>query len=409
MTDLRPLPGACGPCSSRCTSSATLPLRRRAPSSRRACADSGAATSPDGRRRSAGRRSARDRRILLLRARHGHQGAARRLGTGQPGRGDQVREAGAVAARTRLLGLTDGEPVPGPISVSRRPAGRRGRARRHRRPHARRLERGACRVPAEPLARLWHAATVLREHRGDGHIAALVAADIDGLQRRSPCGRAHPWPQTAGTATRRRSSVRRPARGACRCSPPVAGPTMSGMRLPAGCSDAACSRARRRGHCGRQGAAPEHRGSRPTRLLRGRGRDCQAPGPMSSPTCCCRSPARARPCCRSRTRWEYPPRRQLNPTPSLPPGDLADEHHSSVRRWLTWPIQPSCPTPIRYSRACGRPRRSRTSTAPSWSSAGMPTARQCCVIQGPAASGTSPWSRRPDAAAHSGAAVVPVA
>ncbi len=34
-------------------------------------------------------------------------------------------------------------------------------------------------VPAEPLARLWHAATVLREHRGDGHIAALVAADID--------------------------------------------------------------------------------------------------------------------------------------------------------------------------------------------------------------------------------------
>jgi hypothetical protein len=34
-------------------------------------------------------------------------------------------------------------------------------------------------VPSEPLARLWHAATVLREHRGDGHIAALVAADID--------------------------------------------------------------------------------------------------------------------------------------------------------------------------------------------------------------------------------------
>src|SRR5262249_12067381 len=35
-------------------------------------------------------------------------------------------------------------------------------------------------VPDEPLARLWHAATVLREHRGDGHFAALVAADVDG-------------------------------------------------------------------------------------------------------------------------------------------------------------------------------------------------------------------------------------
>lgn len=35
--------------------------------------------------------------------------------------------------------------------------------------------------PTEPLARLWHATTVLREHRGDGHIVACVAADLDGL------------------------------------------------------------------------------------------------------------------------------------------------------------------------------------------------------------------------------------
>ncbi len=35
-------------------------------------------------------------------------------------------------------------------------------------------------VPEDGLARLWHAATVLREHRGDGHFAALAAADIDG-------------------------------------------------------------------------------------------------------------------------------------------------------------------------------------------------------------------------------------
>jgi hypothetical protein len=31
-------------------------------------------------------------------------------------------------------------------------------------------------------ARLWQAATILREHRGDGHFAALAAADIDGCE-----------------------------------------------------------------------------------------------------------------------------------------------------------------------------------------------------------------------------------
>lgn len=54
---------------------------------------------------------------------------------------------------------------------------------------------GACRVPGRPLfaahadlpwpdephLRLWHAATLLREYRGDGHIAALLAADLGGL------------------------------------------------------------------------------------------------------------------------------------------------------------------------------------------------------------------------------------
>jgi hypothetical protein len=37
-------------------------------------------------------------------------------------------------------------------------------------------------VPQEGLARLWQAATVLREHRGDGHFSALAAADIDGCE-----------------------------------------------------------------------------------------------------------------------------------------------------------------------------------------------------------------------------------
>jgi hypothetical protein len=35
--------------------------------------------------------------------------------------------------------------------------------------------------PGTPLLRLWHAATLLREHRGDGHVAATLAAGLDGL------------------------------------------------------------------------------------------------------------------------------------------------------------------------------------------------------------------------------------
>ncbi|BBY30410.1 SCO6745 family protein [Mycolicibacterium sediminis] len=34
--------------------------------------------------------------------------------------------------------------------------------------------------PDEPVARLWHAATLLREHRGDGHVAVLLANGIGG-------------------------------------------------------------------------------------------------------------------------------------------------------------------------------------------------------------------------------------
>jgi hypothetical protein len=37
-------------------------------------------------------------------------------------------------------------------------------------------------MPAEPVARLWYAANMLREHRGDGHIAALVSEQIGGTE-----------------------------------------------------------------------------------------------------------------------------------------------------------------------------------------------------------------------------------
>lgn len=37
-------------------------------------------------------------------------------------------------------------------------------------------------LPDHPIAALWHLATCLREHRGDGHVALLVAEGISGLE-----------------------------------------------------------------------------------------------------------------------------------------------------------------------------------------------------------------------------------
>jgi len=57
--------------------------------------------------------------------------------------------------------------------------------------------------PAEPHLALWHGATVLREHRGDGHLAALRSAGLDGCQ-------AHVSLVATGAVPR---SVIQPARG----------------------------------------------------------------------------------------------------------------------------------------------------------------------------------------------------
>jgi hypothetical protein len=91
----------------------------------------------------------------------------------------RVRTAGAVAGIRRLTGIPACDAVPEPVHeaadllaaaiTSLEPAGRAIAA-----PN---MELA---VPDEPVARLWHAATLLREHRFDGHVAALVAADIDG-------------------------------------------------------------------------------------------------------------------------------------------------------------------------------------------------------------------------------------
>jgi hypothetical protein len=88
-----------------------------------------------------------------------------------------VRQAGAVAALRRLLeaaGVPPATIAAVADQLAEQAAGLNAAG------HVLGAANAALPVPDEPLARLWYAATVLREHRGDGHVAALVAADLDG-------------------------------------------------------------------------------------------------------------------------------------------------------------------------------------------------------------------------------------
>ncbi|MGN6791774.1 MAG: SCO6745 family protein [Streptosporangiaceae bacterium] len=87
-----------------------------------------------------------------------------------------VREAGAVSALTRVLGdLTEAAGVAADmLAVAADGVDCSGRVLA--------AANASLPVPSGPVARLWHAATVLREHRGDGHFAALLAADVDGCE-----------------------------------------------------------------------------------------------------------------------------------------------------------------------------------------------------------------------------------
>ena len=87
-----------------------------------------------------------------------------------------VREAGATAALRRLLGGREAEAAKAADLLWRAAenldfAGRALAAANAELP-----------VSGDPLTRLWQATTLLREHRGDGHFAALAAADIDGCE-----------------------------------------------------------------------------------------------------------------------------------------------------------------------------------------------------------------------------------
>jgi hypothetical protein len=87
-----------------------------------------------------------------------------------------VREAGAAASLRRLLGGREAEAA--------KAAGLLWRAIEDLDFAGRVLSAANSELPVsgESLTRLWQATTLLREHRGDGHFAALAAADIDGCE-----------------------------------------------------------------------------------------------------------------------------------------------------------------------------------------------------------------------------------
>ncbi|GAB3747108.1 SCO6745 family protein [Microlunatus parietis] len=89
-----------------------------------------------------------------------------------------ARERGCAAALRRILGdLADGPAVP-------RAADLMVAAAAGAPTEARPLFAGlrALPVPEEPVARLWHSATLLREYRGDCHNLALAVAGIGGTE-----------------------------------------------------------------------------------------------------------------------------------------------------------------------------------------------------------------------------------
>lgn len=87
-----------------------------------------------------------------------------------------AREAGAVDALNRLLGgATDAVTLAADmLAMAASDLDSSGRVLGG--------ANAAMPTPDDPLARLWHAATVLREHRGDGHFATLLTADINGCE-----------------------------------------------------------------------------------------------------------------------------------------------------------------------------------------------------------------------------------
>lgn len=98
--------------------------------------------------------------------------------TATPEAAHAARERGCVAALRRILGdlaespgLARAADLLAKASVSAPTEGRIMYAGLRALP-----------MPEGPVARLWHAANMLREHRGDGHVVALVSERVGGIE-----------------------------------------------------------------------------------------------------------------------------------------------------------------------------------------------------------------------------------
>jgi hypothetical protein len=91
-----------------------------------------------------------------------------------------ARFAAARASLTRLLGGEDAAAAPEVTELGDLLAEACGVLT----PEGRPLYAGHADLawPADPVSRLWHAASLLREWRGDGHVAALVRHELSGLE-----------------------------------------------------------------------------------------------------------------------------------------------------------------------------------------------------------------------------------
>ncbi|MFD0399680.1 hypothetical protein ACFVHI_16575 [Kitasatospora sp. NPDC127121] len=88
-----------------------------------------------------------------------------------------ARLKGSAAALARLLEHVDPAQVELVVEALERAAGRLDCVGR-----VLAAANAALPRPSGLYERLWQAATVMREHRGDGHVAALVAAGLDGCE-----------------------------------------------------------------------------------------------------------------------------------------------------------------------------------------------------------------------------------
>ena len=96
----------------------------------------------------------------------------------------RVRREGAVAALRGLLATQEGEVKAAAGLLEQALDGLDHPGRVLAAANAALVEGGNAAASSgdDDLSRLWQAATTLREHRGDGHFAALVAAGVDGCE-----------------------------------------------------------------------------------------------------------------------------------------------------------------------------------------------------------------------------------